>query len=151
MISCTEFIPMYSELFKYLESKGGLSAVEKYWEHISDNYIFPRLGKDVEKSGMKGCYDYWAKALNEEAAGFTMSYDKKTQKFKIIMHYCPSRGMLNALTYMDPYHNYCEHCSFIYPRILEKYGIILKKKNFKEIEKAKCSFEYVKIQNCRNV
>jgi len=35
MISCTEFIPAYSELFKYLEKKGGKEAVEAYWRHIS--------------------------------------------------------------------------------------------------------------------
>ena len=33
MISCTEFIPVYSELFKYLEEeKGGHDEVVRYWE-----------------------------------------------------------------------------------------------------------------------
>ena len=35
MISCTEFIPAYSELFKFIEKKGGKQAVVKYWETIS--------------------------------------------------------------------------------------------------------------------
>ena len=30
MISCTEFIPAYSELFKFLEAKGGGEAVEEF-------------------------------------------------------------------------------------------------------------------------
>ena len=36
MISCTEFIPAYSELFKYIEEIDGEEGVLKYWEHISD-------------------------------------------------------------------------------------------------------------------
>ena len=34
MISCTEFIPLYSELFKYLETIGGKEEVLKYWNYI---------------------------------------------------------------------------------------------------------------------
>ena len=36
MISCTEFIPLYSEFFKYLEKEGGHDAVLTYWHYISD-------------------------------------------------------------------------------------------------------------------
>ena len=39
MISCTEFIPLYSEFFKYLERRGGHDAVMEYWIHISDTVI----------------------------------------------------------------------------------------------------------------
>ena len=39
MISCTEFIPAYSELFKFLESKGGPEAVEYFWNYLSDNFL----------------------------------------------------------------------------------------------------------------
>ena len=31
MISCTEFIPLYSELFAFLERIGGYDAVLDYW------------------------------------------------------------------------------------------------------------------------
>ena len=48
MISCTDFIPAYSELFSYLEDKNG------------------------KKEGIGGCFAYWAGTLNEEAADFTM-------------------------------------------------------------------------------
>ena len=30
MISCTEFIPLYSEFFKYLDKDGGHDAVMEY-------------------------------------------------------------------------------------------------------------------------
>ena len=36
MISCTEFIPAYSELFKFLESKGGKQAVVDFWNYLSE-------------------------------------------------------------------------------------------------------------------
>ena len=31
MISCTEFIPAYSELFKFIDRKSGRQAVYDYW------------------------------------------------------------------------------------------------------------------------
>ena len=55
MISCTEFIYSYSELFKFIEKKGGKDAIRTYWEHISDNYVKERLGACVEKDGIEGC------------------------------------------------------------------------------------------------
>ena len=39
MISCTEFIPSYSELFKYLEKRGGKEEVVRFWEYLSDNFL----------------------------------------------------------------------------------------------------------------
>ena len=39
MIPCTEFIPAYSELFKYLEGRGGKEAVLDFWRYLSDNFL----------------------------------------------------------------------------------------------------------------
>ena len=39
MISCTEFIPAYSELSKFLEEQGGKAAVISFWEHLSDAFL----------------------------------------------------------------------------------------------------------------
>ena len=39
MISCTEFIPAYSELFKYLEKIGRKPELIKFWEYLSDNFL----------------------------------------------------------------------------------------------------------------
>ena len=37
MISCTEFIPLYSEFFKYLAKNcGGDEAVHEYWNYLAD-------------------------------------------------------------------------------------------------------------------
>ncbi len=121
MISCTEFIYSYSELFKFIEKKEGEGGVKAYWEHISDNYVAPRLGECVRADGIEGCYKYWAKALSEEAADFTMTLDDGV--FVIDMHHCPSKGRLLEKKDIEPYHNYCGHCDLIYRRVLEPFGL----------------------------
>ena len=35
MISCTEFIPSYSELFKYLDEHYGYEEVQRFWTYLS--------------------------------------------------------------------------------------------------------------------
>ena len=122
MISCTQFIPAYSEGFKYLEKKGGKKQVYKFWEELSDTYLKDSLKKQIEEKGIRGCFDYWNKALNEEAADFTMTLDEKEGFFQIDMHKCPSKGMLNSLDYMEPYKDYCEHCEVLYKRVVEPLG-----------------------------
>lgn len=143
MISCTEFIPVYSELFKYLEEeKGGHDEVVKYWNYISDTYVADLLGKEVTSKGIRGCWDYWGKSLNEEACDFVMELDEKEGTFKIDMKACPSRGKLNSLTYMDQYHDYCGHCAVLYARQLEKYGINPDIVDLSRTDKAQCLLTY---------
>ena len=139
MVSCTEFIPLYSELFKYLHNKGGKQEVLKYWEYISDKFVEPRLGQELKKFGLKGCWNYWNKSLNEEACYFTMTYDEKGNFFEINMKGCPSKGMINKLDYMEPYPYYCEHCDVLYSRVASRYGIEIKG-NYEHIDKACCRF-----------
>lgn len=121
MISCTEFIPAYSELFKYLEKKDGENAVLMYWEHISDNGL-GQLRDLVIQHGIRGCFLYWSHTLNEEAADFTMTLDEEKGEFEIKMHYCPSKGRLLEIEHIEPYHNYCGHCDLLYRRVLEGLG-----------------------------
>ena len=64
MISCTEFIPMYSEMFKYMEEKDGHDAVMKFWHHIADIYVRERLGKLAAEKGLAACWEYWSHFLN---------------------------------------------------------------------------------------
>ncbi len=137
MVSCTEFIPLYSELFKYLEKKNGKKEVIKYWNYISDKFVQPRLGAEIEENGLKGCWNYWNKSLNEEACDFTMTYDEEKQYFEIDMRGCPSRGMLNKLAYTEPYYDYCEHCDVLYSRVAKRYGIKIEG-NFDNVDKACC-------------
>lgn len=122
MISCTEFIPAYSELFRFLEKKGGYGEVMGLWEFLSDHYLKRSLKALVRKHGIRGCWMYWSKSLNEEAADFTMELDEQAGEFVIKMHHCPSRGLLNRLKHYKQYPRYCEHCDVLYRRVLEPLG-----------------------------
>ena len=122
MISCTEFIPAYSEGFKFLETTGGRVEVENFWAELSRLYLSDSLDKLVAEEGLKGCYTYWSHSLNEEAADFTMTLDEAEGAFSIEMHHCPSKGMLLEMDYMAPYHAYCDHCVALYRPVVEKYG-----------------------------
>jgi hypothetical protein len=137
MISCTEFIPLYSELFKFIEKKAGHDAVVRYWEHISDTYVADRLGPLVRDKGMEGCWEYWSKTLNEEAADFIRIYDEDKQEITSHMRHCPSKGMLLSFKHMEPYHDYCGHCAVLYARVLEKYGIY-SERDHSNVDRAEC-------------
>lgn len=121
MISCTDFIPAYSQMFKSLEKLGGPEAVQKFWEYLSDKFL-GNLKKLVEEKGLRGCWEYWTHTLNEEAADFTMELDEDSGIFKIDMHYCPSMGRLVETRHVEPYHDYCRHCDVLYRRVLEPLG-----------------------------
>lgn len=142
MISCTEFIPLYSELFKYLEELGGKAEVEKYWEYISEKYTSAFLGSEVEKYGLRGCWNYWSKSLNEEACDFEMGLDEKKGKFFINMKRCPSKGKLLEIEHIEPYHDYCGHCPALYTPQLKKFGIEADVMDFSKVSEAACYLSY---------
>jgi len=121
MISCTEFIPAYSELFKYIEKKQDKEAVTDFWNFLSDEFL-TNLQDELIENGLLGCWNYWNKTLKEEAADFTMEIDEDAQEFTIKMHHCPSKGLLLDQKQIEPYRDYCEHCEVLYKRILEPQG-----------------------------
>jgi hypothetical protein len=138
MIPCTHFIPAYSELFKFLEHKGGPEAVHDFWRYLSDNFL-DNLRDLVEKHGIEGCWRYWNHTLNEEAADFTMELDEEEGIFRVEMHHCPSRGMLQDLDHLQPYHDYCGHCDVLYRRVLEPLGYECEF-DMSRCDEAKCTF-----------
>ena len=121
MISCTDFIPAYSELFKTLEKLGGVEAVDGYWNYLSREFL-TNLHSLVAEHGIRGCWLYWTHTLNEEAADFTMELDEEAGEFRISMHACPSKGRLLAMDHVEPYHDYCRHCDVLYRNVLEPLG-----------------------------
>lgn len=137
MISCTEFIPAYSELFKFLESRGERKAVQDFWEYLSDTFL-GNLKSLVEQNGIRGCWLYWSHTLNEEAADFTMELDEEAGEFKVIMHHCPSKGSLLEYKHIEPYYDYCKHCDVLYRRVLEPLGYeyIF---DYSECDRARCA------------
>ena len=121
MIPCTDFIPAYSELFAFLEQRGGRDAVEDFWKYLSDHFL-GNLRSLVEAHGIRGCWLYWSGTLNEEAADFTMELEEAGGRFRILMHHCPSKALLLACDHLEPYHDYCGHCDVLYRRVLEPLG-----------------------------
>ena len=145
MISCTEFIPLYSELFSFLEKVGGYEAVLDYWNFISSrgicntenpNSLISFLERDRENP-LEGAWKYWSKSLTEEACDLFRIYDPKNKRIISHMRHCPSRGILNSLEHVTPYHDYCEHCNVIYRPALEKYGLDSRRDN-SEVANASC-------------
>ena len=121
MISCTEFIPAYSEYFKFLDKRDGREAVVRFWEELSDNFL-DNLRDFVTRKGIAGCFEYWSHILTEEAADFKMTLDEEEGEFIIDMRYCPSMGRLLETEHIQPYEHYCLHCDTLYRRALEPLG-----------------------------
>lgn len=141
MISCTEFVLAYSELFTYLDKTYGRPEVDKLWD-----FLFKPTGKGIplinyaKKDGLKGCVDYWTSTLTEEAAEITRIYNLEAGWSTGTMHYCPSKGRL--LEYkeklgIEPYYDYCDHCDY-YRAALEEVGITWIR-NHINTDKASCS------------
>lgn len=125
MISCTEFIAAYNELFKFLEKKSGKEAVIRFWEDLSDNSL-GLLHKYAKAEGVAGCFKYWSHTLPEEAADFRIAYDKENQVMISECRRCPSLSLLLEAKHIEPYKDYCGHCDLLYRRALERYGIEFK-------------------------
>ena len=141
MISCTEFIPSYSELFSYLEDNYGRAEVDAFWKYlfVPDGKGIPLISF-VEKEGIRGCWSYWAGTLNEEAADFTMWLNEKRGFYYSVMRKCPSKGRLLQMKDeigITPYHDYCLHCDS-YRSAVEKVGLKYIY-NFEGIDEAACS------------
>ncbi|MDO4487458.1 MAG: hypothetical protein Q4B67_00005 [Eubacteriales bacterium] len=141
MIACTEFIPAYSELFTYLEEQKGREEVDRYWHWLFDpSSDSTPLDSFVQKSGIRGCFDYWSISLTEEAADFTQILNEKAGWYRDIMHHCPSKGRLIELhkevPEFIPYHDYCLHCDNY--RLALKRGGLEYIYDFQGIDEAKC-------------
>ena len=141
MISCTEFIPAYSELFSFLDENYGKAEVERFW-----TYLFAPTGKGIplinfaRKDGLRGCWDYWSGTLKEEAADCTRYFNEKAGWIASEMHYCPSKGRLLELEKeigLKPYHDYCGHCDY-YRAALDMVGLKWVR-NHLHVDRASCS------------
>ncbi|MBD3385043.1 hypothetical protein GF407_08960 [candidate division KSB1 bacterium] len=142
MISCTEFIPAYNELFRFLHHCYGKESVVEFWHHLSDTFL-DNLRRSIAEHGLKGCFIYWSRTLQEEAADFSMDLDEKKGVFRIIMNRCPSLGRLLESEFIEPYPDYCRHCDHLYRRIAESFGL-----EFDLTFDAKRAFCILEIRTC---
>ena len=141
MISCTEFIWAYNELFKFLDERYGEQAVIDFWIGISNDFL-TNLDNLVAQKGTRGMEEYWTHTLKEEGANYTMTTTEET--FSIDMHRCPSVALLQRGP-ASRYLKYCEHCTWLYPRILERYGFASHVEII-DAEKGVCRFTVEKVQ-----
>ncbi len=136
MISCTEFIPSYSELFAFIEEKHGFAEVQRYWDDIFNPDRNGILTRKLREFGLRGCWEYWSYSLNEEAADFVMMYDEKGGWYYNEMRFCPSKGRLLGFTHIKPYDKYCLHCD-LYRKAVERFGLCYQY-DFTRVDKAAC-------------
>ena len=141
MISCTEFILSYNELFAFLDRKYGREEVDKLWD-----FLFKPTGKGiplinfVRKDGVKGCVDYWTGTLTEESSEVTFLYNLEEGWFVTKMHRCPSKGRLLEFKEslgIEPYPHYCDHCDY-YRSALEAEGLTWIRDHL-DVDKAGCT------------
>lgn len=118
MISCTEFIWAYNELFKYIEHSHDRAEVDRLWEGISDDFL-NNLRELVREKGTRGMQEYWTHTLTEEGALHTMTCTD--DDFAIHMHECPSVALLHNGP-AERYRDYCKHCDTLYRRVIEPFG-----------------------------
>ena len=122
MISCTEFIPAYSEFFKYIDQKSGRQAVYDFWDALFQPGNSPLDGL-IEKYGkLRGCWENWYVVYTEEACDNTMLYNEEEGWMVGCMHHCPSKGRFQKLGYMEPFPEYCKHCDG-YDIVFKKQGV----------------------------
>lgn len=119
MISCTEFIWVYGELFRFIEERGGEEAVIGFWKGIADHFL-GNLREYIASEGLKGMHRYWSHTLGEEGGRHVMTlYD---DMFVIDMHDCPSARLIHESGRVTPYAKYCDHCKWLYPPLIEAFG-----------------------------
>ncbi len=141
MISCTEFIPAYSELFSFLDETYGRAEVDRLWD-----FLFKPDGKGIplihfiKKEGIRGCFTYWSGTLKEEASDCTLYLNEKAGWYLSKMTHCPSKGRLLELEKeigVKPYRDYCLHCGY-YDYALREVGLV-RYKEYPLADSAACS------------
>jgi hypothetical protein len=105
-------------LFKFLHERYGKQTVIDLWVGIP-NESLTNLDQLVAQKGTPGKEECWTHTLTEEGAQYAMTATEDT--FGIEMHQCPSVALLQRVP-ATRYTDCCEHCAWLYPRILERHG-----------------------------
>ncbi len=122
MISARDFVLSYSEWFSHIADHHGESSVVCLWSAISDEFLV-HFRKLIAEEGFEGMVEHWTRTLKEEHANCDIIHEG--DRFEIVMHECPSVGMLRSARHMTKYPQYCYHCETLYGRILKDYGFVL--------------------------
>ena len=130
MISCTEFVPLYSDFFTYLDDFGGHAEVEKYWAYVSEHRLGDKNNPlalisflEREDDPFVGARKYWGHTLKEEKTDKESLVDLERGFSYSHMRRCPSKGKLIECKHITPYYDYCGHCEAIFRPLLARYGL----------------------------
>lgn len=144
MISCTEFVPLYSDFFKYLDAIGGHAEVEKYWAYVSEHRLGDKNNPQTMISFLEraeipffGARDYWGLTLSEEKSDYISYVDNEKHFSFSHMRRCPSKGKLIDIKHNEPYYDYCGHCEAIFKPLLARYGLTYEM-DLTDCDKAEC-------------
>ena len=121
MISCTEFIPAYSELFKYIDETSGRQAVYDFWKDLFKpenhplNHLIPKFGK------LRACWENWYVVFTEEACDNTMLYNEEEGSFEHLAQHYPTAITVNhqLIIYLSKDFLYCNREAGAYYLLIE--------------------------------
>ena len=145
MISCTEFVPLYSDFFTYLDKIGGHAEVEKYWAYVSEHRLGDKNNPqslvsylEREEIPFFGAGKYWGQTLKEEQTDKEGTGSAEMRFSYSHMRRCPSKGKLLDVSHIiTPYYDYCGHCPAIFKPVLARYGITYEM-DLTDCDKAQC-------------
>ena len=143
MISCTEFIWAYNDMFRFIEEETDEAKVIEFWTGISDEFL-GNLRDYIEQDGLAGMKKYWDHTLGEEGGRSHLTLHD--DMFIIDMHDCPSAKLIHQSGRVKPYEKYCEHCRWLYPPLIEEFGYDVDY-DLISCEKGRCRMTVVKPQN----
>lgn len=107
MIGCYDFCGHYEWTFEWLAQEGDIALVREFWKEAISEDSQKHARDLIISGGIEGMRKYWSHTLEEEAAGFAFTSDKKC--FRVDMHDCPSKGFL-IRNDLEQYCDYCDHC-----------------------------------------
>jgi hypothetical protein len=120
MLPSDHFVRWYNELFKILDEMGE-EHLRSYWTAIAELQD-KILGPYIDKSGLRGMYEYWDKIRIEENAD--MDLELSNDRLVLKMNVCPSLGK-NLDNDAGPSPRYCDHCAGWIKPVVEKHGFFV--------------------------
>jgi hypothetical protein len=109
MMGCYDFCGHYEWTFAWLERRGGMDLVRRYWDEAISRDSQAHARALILSEGIVGMAKYWRHTLDEESPERAFAIGRTAEVFRIDMHDCPSKGFLlrNGL---EQCADYCDHC-----------------------------------------
>ena len=124
MIGCYDFCGHYEWTFAWLERNGGRDMLLAYWSEAIAGDSQRHARNLILREGFDGMAKYWQHTLAEESPELGFHVAKSSDRFRIDIHDCPSKGFLlrNGL---EHYRDYCDHCIGWIGPIMREAGYVI--------------------------